>query len=252
MALQFLTILPSPLRRQVDGRDLASSVAYFPLVGALLGIAFAGLDALLGLVFPAPVQSALVVVGLILLTGGMHMDGLMDTCDGIFHQSSAARRLEIMRDSRVGAFGVIGAVCVVLLKYAALVALPVPFRLGSLVLMATASRAAMAYCLIAFPYARTEPGLGTLFRGRAGSKDLALGALFTIAVSYLFFAHWGIAMVAVGAPIVWGAAKYISSRILGLTGDTYGAIGEVTEAATLLLALIFLRFGLLYSLAGSA
>ena len=243
VALQFLTTIPSPLRKETAAGDLAGAVAYFPLVGMLLGLGLAGLDAALGLAFPPTVQSALLVVALVILTGGMHLDGLMDTCDGVFHHSAPERRLEIMRDSRVGAFGVVGAVSVLLVKYAALLALPAAVRPGGLILMAATSRLAMAYCLVAFPYARPGPGLGRLFQGGTGKKALALGTAFVAAVGFWLFREWGPIILGAAGVLAWGLARYIGGKIGGLTGDTYGAIDEVTEVVVLLGLSVMVRFG---------
>ncbi|HAZ31950.1 MAG TPA: adenosylcobinamide-GDP ribazoletransferase, partial [Dehalococcoidia bacterium] len=104
---------------------MGRSIGYFPLVGLVLGAVLVGIDQLLGLFLPPLLVSALLVVSLILLTGALHLDGLMDTCDGFAVRSSAAERLRVMADSRVGGFGVVGVCCLILLKYISLITMPV-------------------------------------------------------------------------------------------------------------------------------
>ena len=112
----FLTWLPATRLRGRTQREISNSRAYFPLVGLLIGLAMVGLEAGSSRVFPVPLTAALLVVFLVVITRGLHIDGLMDICDGVFGGATPERRLEIMRDSRVGAFAVAGAGSIILLK----------------------------------------------------------------------------------------------------------------------------------------
>src|SRR5258708_21462168 len=130
-ALQFLTRLPVP----PGSYRLESVDRWLPVAGLVLAVILAGIDWGLGtLAVDQLVVSTLVVVLLLVLSGALHADGLMDTCDAVFGHASPERRLEIMRDPRVGAFGVVGLVCVVALKIAAVNALPAALRVQTLVL----------------------------------------------------------------------------------------------------------------------
>ncbi len=240
LALRFLTALPLP-QAEVKPGQLGRAVGYFPAVGALLGLAVAGLDVLLRLVFPATVASVGVLIALALLTGALHLDGLMDTCDGLFGRSDPVRRLEIMRDSRVGSFGVVGAVCVLLLKYAALGGLAEPWRFGGLVAAPTFGRAAMVLAIGSFPYARPQ-GLGRAFKAEVGPAQLALALATAAAVAYVALGLIGVAMLVLAGGLAILMSLFVCSRIPGLTGDTYGAINEVVEVATML-ALLALEGG---------
>src|SRR3979411_939770 len=136
-ALQFLTRIPVPRGEY----RLEESVVWLPVVGLLLGAILAGVDWALRLIgMDQLVVSTVVVVLLLVLSGALHADGLMDTCDAVFGHASPERRLEIMRDPRVGAFGVVGFVCVVALKIAAVHALPAAMRLQLLLLAPTLGR----------------------------------------------------------------------------------------------------------------
>src|SRR5581483_11578988 len=115
VALQFLTHLPTPPGLPVAGPALGRALGWFPVVGLLLGALLAAADALLSLLLPRELVDVLLLALLALLTGGLHLDGFMDTCDGLFSLRSPAERLAIFRDSRVGSFGVVGAATLLLL-----------------------------------------------------------------------------------------------------------------------------------------
>jgi adenosylcobinamide-GDP ribazoletransferase len=196
------------------------------------------------------VAAALLMLLMVILTGALHLDGFMDTCDGIFYRGAPERRLEIMRDSRVGSFGVVGLATLFLVKYSALLSLPalVPEALATLtsgalsrpaalILMAITPRLAMAYCLFFFPYARST-GLGTLFKGERRSAPLIVNTVFVGMLAYAILGTIGLLSVLGGGISVCLGASYIMSKIPGLTGDSYGALGELSEVV-ILLVLVF-------------
>src|SRR5438309_6666621 len=152
-ALQFLSRIPVP----PGNYRLEESVVWLPVVGLLLGAILAGVDWALRLVgMDQLVGSTVVVVLLLVLSGALHADGLMDTCDAVFGHASPERRLEIMRDPRVGAFGVVGLVCVVALKIAAVYALPASIRLQLLLLAPALGRWSIVLLATVFPYGRAR------------------------------------------------------------------------------------------------
>src|SRR5215210_1092779 len=117
VAVQFLTRLPTPGGLPVAGPALGRSLGWFPAVGLLLGGLLAAADALLSMVLPRGLVDVVLLVLLALLTGGLHLDGYMDTCDGLFSLRAPADRLAIFRDSRVGSFGVVGAATLLLTQW---------------------------------------------------------------------------------------------------------------------------------------
>jgi len=241
VALRFLTAVPLPFQ-DVSTGYLSRSTAYFPLVGLILGGILAGLDLLLRLVFPVSVASAGVVIAMILLTGGLHLDGLMDCCDGLFGRRDPERRLEIMRDSRIGSFGALGAFGLLLMQYSTLVELPEQWRLGGLAIMPVVGRWAMVLALWGFPYARSM-GIGVAFKEGLGWQQVILAsAVATLAAVGLLQLVGAIALI-VGAVSAWLLANFICTRIPGLTGDTYGAINEVAQVTSLLAILALARGG---------
>jgi len=232
--LRFLTIIPLPFRREAGAEEIGQSVVYFPLVGLLLGFILIGLDQLLGLVLPIFLVNALLIIAMVILTGALHLDGFIDTCDGVMVRSSAEERLRVMADSRVGSFGIIGACCLLLLKYAALASVPESLRIPALILMPVLSRWAMVYAIFAFPYVK-EVGVGQIFKQQANWQRLATATVMALLISLVLSGLSGLALMAALWFIVLGVASYLHLKLKGLTGDTYGAINELAEVLSLIL-----------------
>ncbi len=236
-ALRFLTILPVPFRKETDDVALGKSLTYFPLVGLMLGVILLGLHYGLSVFLPASVVTALVITALVVLTGAHHLDGFMDTCDGITAGKSREERLAIMSDSKVGAFGIAGAVLLILLKYISLSAAPV---FASLLLMPTLSRWAMVSAIFTFPYARAT-GMGSVFKQGANWQRLILSTVVTLLIAIVLLKWWAPALLASLWLIIFIVARYFRSRLGGLVGDVYGAINEISEVLVLLLVIIIGR-----------
>lgn len=182
--------------------------------------------------WPSAVTNVIMLAVLLLVTGGLHFDGLLDTCDGIFSQKTPDQRLRVMRDSRSGTFAVAAGVLDLLLWWACSVDLTGEHHYAALLLMAVTSRAAMVVAVVLFPYAR-ETGLGRDFRDRGNpwaavvNGALALGLGFgLLGLDGLFAAACGL----VGAILT---GMYLMTRLPGLTGDCYGAVNELAQVATL-------------------
>lgn len=237
-ALRFLTVLPLPWRKEDAGGATARSLGYFPLVGLLLGLILAGLDRVLGLVFPPAVTGALLATALVGLTGALHLDGFIDTCDGLASRGNAADKKVAMRDSRAGAIGVVGGVMILLLKYSALVSLPGPWRFAGLALMPVFGRCAMVYAIQAFPYARPQ-GLGRIFKDSARPIDLLAAGALTLALAVVFFRLEGVALFLGALFVAWLWSGFLARSFDGLTGDNYGAVNEAVEVAVLLMVILF-------------
>jgi len=233
-ALEFLTIVRLRRPREADLGQLARSQAVFPLVGLLLGLVLVGLDEGLSEVMPAPAVASLLVVALIVATGGLHLDGLADTCDGLFGGDTPEERLVIMRDSRVGSYGLLAVASLLLLKWAAFLSLASPVRPGALLLAPALGRWAIVAAVAPFPYARPE-GLGKAMHQVAWPYP-ALAGVIALAASVAFFAGWGLALFGFASVLSWLVAWYVRGKIGGTTGDVYGAIAEMVEVAVLLFA----------------
>lgn len=243
LAFKFLTVLPVPVPDDVSPKTMGRAVAFYPLVGLVIGLLLAGADLLMGLVLPGSLRSALILVLWVGLTGGLHLDGFIDCCDGLLATQPPEKRLEILRDVHAGSFAVVGAVLLLLSKYAALASLQGPLRLGALIVVPALARWAMVYAVIGYPYARPGPGLGRLVKECAGPQELVIASVLATVPAVLAWNWPGLAALPLTFAFTWLLARWIMTRIPGLTGDTYGAIAELVEAAWLvgLVALLTVR-----------
>jgi len=204
------------------------------VIGLLLGGLLVGIDALLEGHLEEPVLNALLIIAMVIMTGAFHLDGFIDTCDGIFLRRSAEERLRIMSDSRVGGFGVVGACCLILLKFAALGAVQDEWRWMALLLMPVVGRWTMTCLLFFFSYAK-EYGKGLVFKQTVNWRMVVVATTTALAVALIVGGVGGAAvMIAVGTLILLFAV-YVSHGLKGLTGDTYGAANELAEVLVLIL-----------------
>jgi adenosylcobinamide-GDP ribazoletransferase len=238
-------MFPATWNRTLTQREISDSRTYYPLVGLFLGALLLGVERGAREVFPVYLTAALLLVFLVVITRGLHLDGFMDVCDGLFGGYTRERRLEIMRDSHVGAFAVIGAASLLLLKYGGLVSLltlPTIGREWVLLLFPTLSRWAMVILLGAFPYVRRR-GLGSPFHQGKSGLSTAVAAVIAVAASVLLGGVGGAAMLLGVSALVWLLGLVMSRMLGGLTGDTYGATNELTEAVALVAAVALLPHG---------
>jgi adenosylcobinamide-GDP ribazoletransferase len=251
-AFQFLTRLPVPVTIPYTEETFSRSVVFYPWVGAVLGTILALVGAGVSHLLPSFPASALLTGLWICLTGGLHLDGLMDTADGILSHRSRERMLEIMKDSRVGAMGVIACVLQLMMKTSLLYAL-MEFRHAAvwllLIVIPLWSRTFMAGAIAWWPYARTEQGLGGYFRRVSRLYVLlAIGFALLISLPVLIGGHSAFASTngklepllllsgIVACTYGFGCliAHYLHRKLGGLTGDTYGALNEMLETLLLL------------------
>ncbi len=241
-ALQFLTAVPVLRGRVPSAAEFSRSVAFFPLVGVLIGLALVGIDALTRLAFPDVVAGALVLASIVLLTGAMHFEGFIDACDGLFGGHTKERRLEILKDPRAGAYGVLGGGVLLILKWSAFASLPNGVRPAALVLAPVLGRWAMALAIVGFPYARQE-GLGTAFRPASPVWSVVLATAVAALAGALLFGAIGAAFLGLGLLLTLGLGRWCLRLVGGMTGDLYGALNEVVEACVLLMAVALAHTG---------
>ena len=233
-ALRFLTIVPWFGRREVSPGELGRSIVYFPLVGIIIGLILVGLNWLLSLLLPPALVDVLLVVSLVVIGGALHLDGLVDTCDGIAGHKTVEERWRVMDDSRAGGFGVIGACCLLLVKFVSLSCVPESWMLPTLVLMTMVGRWAMVYAIFAYPYAKPS-GLGKAFKQGASWQRFVAATLITLVVAVVLAQLTGFIIMFAIWVIVVVIAAYLKGKFGGLTGDTYGAIDEVAEVCVLII-----------------
>ena len=238
LAVQFLTTVPVRLRDQKAPDALGPAMAWFSVVGLLIGGVLAGVDYVLRLVLPATVSAALLLIVWVVLTGALHLDGFLDCCDGLLGAKSADRRLEILRDSRVGAFAVVGGVCLLLLKYTVLLELPDAWRTRALVVIPALTRAVMVFAARAYPNARSGSGLGGLFRSGLGWGHVMIAGAVAVVSASVALGWIGVGLAGVVWVLCIAVAWLTQRRIPGLTGDVYGAINEITEVGAMLFLIL--------------
>jgi adenosylcobinamide-GDP ribazoletransferase len=246
-AVRFLSVLPMPGSAQLfstDGAEtgLVIGSVYFPLVGLLIGLVLSLLSIFVGLYLPSLALAGLLVVVNIGLTGGLHLDGLMDACDGLFGGKSRERKLEIMRDSRVGSFGVLGGVSIILLKFALLASMRVHQLPLVFLLVLPVSRWAMVLAIYVFPSARSA-GLGAAVRQVVTTRRVICATVLVFLIALIVGHLVGLCVLGMAALVAVGLGVWVTRSLGGLTGDVYGMIAEVTEVVCLLF-LTFLRFWL--------
>ena len=185
LAISFLTIAPVYGNRIANDREFANSLYYYPLVGFIIGMILFAVSRLTELLGPGIAAEAMIILAWVMVTGALHLDGLMDSADGLFSGRDRERKLEIMKDSRVGAMGAITLVVVILLKLAFLDNLLITDKAWVLLVAPAVGRFMMVYAICRYPYARSGGGLGAAFGGEAGLPKLAGAALLLLAGSWL-------------------------------------------------------------------
>ena len=244
-AWQFLTAVPLTRECHDPAPDeLAGSMLWYPFVGILLGGCLGITDALLSRWLPREAVAALLVVLLVVITRGLHQDGLADTLDGLAGGRTPVDRLTIMRDPRIGAIGATGLFLSLILRYAALVSVPEAMRVPVLLCMPAMGRWAMVVGAYGARYARAEGGLAAPFltylslRHVFGATIVVLGLLV-----WAFGAVPALAALSIGGAVSRVATRFYQRVLGGVTGDTLGATNELIEVSFVLLmpALLSLR-----------
>ncbi len=233
-AIAFYTVVPFPANWALE---LTGIARWAPLIGLLIGGCLGLGDELLRVAgVPALTRSTLIVVLWIALTGGLHLDGAMDTADGLA-VPDRERRLLVMVDSHTGAFGVISAIALFSLKITALSDL-VAYRWLALMAAAGWGRWGQLLAISRYPYLKPA-GKGAMHKAtiQPGDLLLGLGVLLGFSSLTLLWSPWiqVLGIIAGGSAISWSTAAWLNHRLGGHTGDTYGAVVEWSEALILCL-----------------
>ncbi|MDP6779297.1 MAG: adenosylcobinamide-GDP ribazoletransferase [Candidatus Latescibacteria bacterium] len=228
-SVRFLTAVPVPRRWGEDVEALARSTPFFPVVGLLIGLVGAACCWQLQRVLPNPVAAVLLVVLLMAASRGLHMDGLADTADAFLSSRTRERMLEIMRDSHIGAMGVLAVVSVIVLKVTALATAADADRWRAMLLMPLAGRAALVVSMAVLPYARPDGGLGTVFFRRRPWISALWSVLVLAGVGWAVAGPRGLIAAATATAATLGMAWYSHRKVGGATGDTLGASCEIVE-----------------------
>lgn len=228
-SLQFISVIPLGRPRPFNPRGI---VTHFPLAGLTIGLALALFDWIFLACWPGTVASALDVVFLAAISGALHLDGVADTADGLYGSRNPQQALAIMKDSRVGAMGLVAVVCLLLVKFAAVDSLE-QTRFLALVIVPAYARSAMIFGIRFLSYARDEGGTGgPFFETPLSAIDFKFVAL-PVLLS-LFLGWRGILLNLVFAAATATLIVLYRKKLGGITGDLLGAMAEVVEVALFL------------------
>ena len=233
LAFQFLTILPFKVKR-FNADALAWAAVFFPIVGLALGLILAGVNYLLvSYGFNDIASNIVLVILLVILTGGLHLDGLSDTSDALFSGKPKDEMLAIMRDSHVGVMGVLAIISVLLLKVAFLSAIAPELKSKALILMCVLSRWSMPLSIYSLPYAR-QNGKAKSFMDGMNIWIFLTASLIALVITYFLLGVLGISILGATAAAAYFTGLYIKGKVGGITGDTIGAVSELSEVVILI------------------
>lgn len=235
LALSFMTVFPAGVKDNVGEDMFGKSVKYFPLVGLLIGFILAGIDALILPKVNGLASSAVVIVALIAMTRALNIDGLADTFDGLLGGRDREHSLAIMKDSRVGSFGVVAIVAVVLLKVLMLLSVAQDMKLGAIIIFPALGRWAAAYAITTQVYARAEGGLGAFFVRGSSVMGLMVSTALTFITAVLVLGLAGLSVIAAVVLFTLFYIRIVNRKIGGITGDTSGAAIELNELVVLIM-----------------
>jgi len=232
LALRFLSILPIPGKAQATDKQLGRSTAWYPVVGVLLGaLLFASAYLVTRLWSALPAAFFCLAVWTV-FTRGLHLDGLADSFDGIGGGADRQRRLEIMKDSRIGVFGVLAVAIVLIGKFAFLTELTGVYRIRELILVPVLGRWSMLLLIFSFP-AATGGGLGHRVKQHCRLPQFIFGTLVAAACAWFLLGPWGLLVLAAAGLTSAVLGLLFWGKLGGCTGDSYGAACEISEVVSL-------------------
>ena len=240
LMLQFMTRIPVKINVRAEREDFAKGLVLAPVVGLIIGALLAGLHYLLGFLLPPIANAVLTMAFYVFLTGGLHLDGLGDSADGLFSNRPRERILEIMKDSRVGTNAVLAIVLVLLLDISLiasleshiaeiLILLPMAGRIGSLTGSGTSK------------YAGVSDGPGRWCVELCGWREMLAGWIISLAVFIAIAGVYGLVLVPLAALSAFALARSLGKKLGGVTGDILGAVCELNQALFLLVSVVLIR-----------
>ncbi|MFZ5965602.1 MAG: adenosylcobinamide-GDP ribazoletransferase [Bacillota bacterium] len=235
LIIQFLTRIPIPITLDVTEEDFSKGIIFFPFVGFIIGmftVSFYYVGYILG---GSLLAAVLAVIAEVIITGGLHLDGLGDTFDGIYSNRSRDRILEIMKDSRLGTNAALAIFLTLLLKVAAIQVIHTPTIYPILLLMPVFSRFAVVTASRFSTYARSS-GMGNMFIGKVSRTQFWISLWITVGFSIIYGKTLPYILVVFICSRLY--VKHITGKIHGMTGDTLGALCELSEIWYLLYILL--------------
>ena len=237
-AFQFLTIIPLPFRLNYQDGDMGRAMRWFPLVGLALGTMLAALHYCLLFIFPEQVVAVLLVAVLALVTGALHLDGLADVFDGFGARGGRERFLAVMKDSGTGAIGAAALFLGLLLKYQALLQLPMEVKYGGIIIFPAVARFSQVLLTVGSLRARLD-GLGADFISTAGTKEVVIAAAIVMTAAFALLGFNGLFCCLIVSLFTWMSKSYFHRRLGGVTGDIIGCTSELSEILALLTIIAF-------------
>jgi adenosylcobinamide-GDP ribazoletransferase len=234
LLIQFLTRIPININLDVTREDLSKSIIYFPIVGYIIGIILAVFYKVSILYFDKIIIAFLIVIIEIIVTGGLHVDGLSDTVDGIYSGRKKEKIIEIMKDPNVGTFGVLSIIILVIFKFLLIYKIN-NYLFIVLLIMPVFSRFCSVLSSRIGKYPK-EDGLGNMFIGQVSNFQLFISFIFTLPLLYFNFLLYFAFIINIVFTMLF--VKYISKKIDGITGDTLGAVVEINEVLFLVVIYI--------------
>lgn len=235
LMIQFLTRIPLPFNLDVDENDFSEGVIYFPVVGLLIGGLTYLLTSLLYRQFSTGIVAVLVLLFQVFITGGLHLDGLADSFDGLYSNRGKERMLEIMKDSRVGSNGALALIMLMLVKLVLMVEVIDGYRAMTILILTPAfARYTVVVASRFSKYAR-EKGMGNFFIGKTKTDHLVMATIFVVMMTMLDPFNLFVLAAVTGFALLY--SRHVTKLIGGMTGDTLGAMIEMTEILVLLLFL---------------
>ncbi len=248
LMIQFMTRYPVAGKIEFTAQHFIKGMKWMPLVGLLVGIPASLVVFFAEPLLGKPLASIFAIIMLIVVTGGLHLDGIGDTADGLFSYRSPQEMLRIMRDSTLGTNGVVTIILIILLQYLTVSAMPAKMAALALLAAPMMGRMAITWHAAVAPYARKEPGLGE-FVNQTGIRQAAGATFFSMVILAALLAVWSppwwnlillfflLHLVVIVMAILF--ARYLIRIIGGITGDTIGATIELCETVVLLLIFLF-------------
>lgn len=241
LMLQFLTSIPIPYKIKAYNEDFGKGLAFAPIIGLAIGAILSVTFLVLRPVLPQNLCLVLIMIEYIILTGGLHLDGLGDTFDGLFSNRSKERILEIMRDSRVGTNAVLAIISILFINVYFLSEFSGEYIVKILILLPVAGRVGSIVGASLSKYARSGEGLGKSFIDYCGLKELIIGIISYLLIFFIVrIYNWMYLFI---FPIITAILliKLLSRKIDGATGDVLGAVCELNQTIFLITSYIILN-----------
>ncbi len=233
-AIQFLTIIPIRGNYVRDEKDLGRSMLFYPIVGLLIGLATLGLYRLASYVFMPIVGMVIAFVGNLVLTGGLHLDGFADMCDGFYAGKDKQGILTIMKDSHIGTMAVLGIFCLLILKLSFFYSLfPKGLLAEAILVIPAISRWVMSVAAGIYPYARAEGGTAKPFVENVGRREIIISSFLIAIISFAILGPAGILLSMATLAVALVFMRWVKSKIGGITGDVLGGLNEISEVCSL-------------------